>query len=341
MKYTQFDGSNPFGSQAKMLKHWDRVSTYLETGDTHPIFMEMNLTSKCNMKCKWCISENFRRTHTLDTEHVVKFMDEFYAFGGKAVTFSGGGEPTQHPDFEYLLYQAAPLNLGLMTNGAYNVKYNYAISSNCDWVRISLDTVNREKYKAWKGVDEVDLVLRNIETLRRTKVGVNCNVGPEHTLFDLVELVERVEDYASYIQFRPILPRYFKNESLQVSEVFEHLKELNHPLINISNDKLEDLETASLFPFKSCEGHFFSPILNSNGDVCVCMYHPEDPNFVFGNIYRQSFSDIWNSPKRGEVIQSLRQLDYCSNCQVCCKLTELNKFIDFVKNANPIDVNFL
>ena len=60
-KYTRFSGGNPFGSQAKMLLHYEKLNQYLTTGDTSsPIFMEVGLTNKCNMACVWCITENGR-----------------------------------------------------------------------------------------------------------------------------------------------------------------------------------------------------------------------------------------------------------------------------------------
>ena len=59
--YLQLTGGNPFGSQAKMLLHWDRLNEYMQTGDTScPIFMEVGLTNRCNESCVWCITENGR-----------------------------------------------------------------------------------------------------------------------------------------------------------------------------------------------------------------------------------------------------------------------------------------
>jgi radical SAM protein with 4Fe4S-binding SPASM domain len=114
--------------------------------------------------------------------------------------------------------------------------------------------------------------------------------------------------------------------------------------INLSMDKFKDLGGENeLFPFHSCEGHFFSPILDASGDINVCMYHPNDDRFNFGNINKNNLMDIWNGEKRQQVISFLRsKLDYCSECQVCCKLYELNKFIEFIKYPNPkLDINFL
>ena len=102
--YAQFKGNNPFGTQAKMMFHLDRLQQYLEEGDTWPIFMEVNLTNRCNMKCEWCISSNCHEARDgskgIRYPNLYRFMLDFKDYGGKAITFSGGGEPTFYPEFE-------------------------------------------------------------------------------------------------------------------------------------------------------------------------------------------------------------------------------------------------
>ena len=351
-EYIQFKGNNPFGSQSKMLYHIDRVYEYLYKGDTIPIFMEINLTSKCNLACEWCISANFNRKDTIKKEPLLKFLKDFKRLGGEAITFSGGGEPTLHPDFPEIVTKSKEigLHLGLMTNGVYPAKYNDVIGSNFDWVRFSLDTVDREKYKKWKGVDKVDQVLVNIHSLidYPTKVGINCNVYKEHTVQDVLDLYE-IKDNTEidYLQFRPVLPRYFENEKPYINEeVWNFLDIMNgSDTTNFSNDKLNDIRFNNLLTFTSCEGHFFEPVLDANGNLVVCMYHPDDDRFVFGNIYEYEdnlFESIWKSDKRKHVIEFVRKFNYKKECQACCKLTEINKFIDFVKHPEwGRDIHFL
>jgi radical SAM protein with 4Fe4S-binding SPASM domain len=351
MKYTEFDGSNPFGSQAKMLHHLPRVCEYLSLGDTSaPIFMEINLTNKCNLACEWCISENFTGTATLDIDAVCMFLWDFADMGGKAVTFAGGGEPTVHPRFDDIVLEAygAGLDLGLMTNGVYTEEYNALIGNLFEWVRFSLDTTNSENYKKWKGADRVKQVVENIKSLReyKVRVGVNCNVNEYMTVREMVNLINAVVHYADYIQFRPVLPRYFKKDKLVINEpVWSWLQDYavhQWPEVKISLDKLDDVRNGNFFPFKECKGYFFNPILDATGDVSVCMYHPNDKRFIMGNLYDKRFSEIWKSDKRKEVIQSLKDINYSEECQICCKLTELNKFIEYLDHPEEVtDRNFL
>ena len=312
--------------------------------------MEINLTSKCNLACEWCISANFNRKDTIKTEPLLRFLKEFKKCGGEAVTFSGGGEPTLHPDFLEITTKAKEigLHLGLMTNGVYPAKYNEVIGKCFDWVRFSLDTINHEKYIKWKGLDRINQVLDNIKELKNypATIGINCNVSKEHTLKDIQELCNLMPDTADYLQFRPVLPRYFKDEKSFINDMiwYDWLEnyQIGRPYINLSNDKVDDVEEDNYFPFEWCEGHFFEPILDANGNLCVCMYHPDDDRFVFGNIYKNNLEEIWSSNKRKEVIRFVRSLDYKKHCQVCCKLTEINKFLDFVRHPERgRDIHFL
>ena len=361
-EYVRVSGANPFGTQAKLVLHFDKLHQYLETGDTGcPIFMEVGLTNRCNMACYWCITENGRDNKNgahIDFESLKRFLKDFAEMGGKAVTYCGQGEPTFYPHFEEAVYYAKEvgLQLGLMTNGVYKKKYNSIIGENFEWIRVSLDTLDDKKYEEWKEVDGVKVVKRNIEALAGypVKVGVNCNVGPNITVEHAEDLVNWVEDNDSvaYLQFRPILPRYYKEAETAYkktgtaeinTEVWQFLdRQSSRSKINLSDDKRYDLKHGSAYDFRSCEGHFFEPILDATGEVKVCTYHPMNKKLSFGNIYKSSFKDIWKSDQRKEAIEYVRSLDYKSECQMCCKLAEPNKLLDFLTHPEECkDINFL
>jgi len=351
--YVNFSGSNPFGSQAKLILHIDRLYEYMSKDDTRPIFMEIGLTNKCNMNCVWCITENGRDNKegdSIDIDVLERYFREFYEFGGKAVTFCGQGEPTYYKHFERATKSAisAGLELGLMSNGIFPKKLIPVIGDNFKWVRFSVDTLDKEKYRGWKGINGAPTVKRNVELLRGypVNVGVNCNVATTLTVDDAKSLIDWAdrEEGISYLQFRPILPRYYKNENPELNDkVWEYLEsQSNNPKINLSNDKLDDIVSGNLFKFRSCEGHFFEPILDASGNVKICTYHPGNNDFTFGNIYEKSFREIWESDQRKTAIEFVRNLNYSKRCQACCKCTEINKLIDFMKHPEESkDINFL
>lgn len=349
----QFKGNSPFATQAKILFHMDRVNDWKIQGcySSRPLAVEINLTDYCNLDCQWCISSNYIKKTSQDKEKLFDFLSDFKALGGKSITLSGGGEPTTYPFFTEIVEKAVSLklNIGLMTNGVFSPKLLKVIGENLTWVRVSLDTVNKEKYKQWKGLDCVDIVLDHIERLSEypVKLGVNCNVSAGMDVNDIVDFIAATKELdVDYIQFRPILPRYYMEETIEINQpVWDFLQEkyLHDPIMAFSFDKLADLSNgSSKFPYKSCEGHFFSFVLDSNGDVNVCMYHTENDKFIMGNINTSSFVDIWLGAKRRLVADNCRNLDFESECQVCCKLHELNKFLEFYMNPDKsMDINFL
>lgn len=352
--YTQFKGNNPFAGQAKILFHIPKLLQYITSGYTisAPVNVECNLTSVCNLRCSWCISENFRKNKDyLDIKNFKKFMKQYREAGGMSLTFSGGGEPTQYKHFKEAAEYANTIGLeiGLMTNGLIKEELLEFIGENFKWVRVSLDFVDKDKYKKYKGVDASEIVRKNIMLLAKTetKVGINCNIDNNYDIIDIDKIISFFkESGAEYLQFRPVLPRQFNSETPILNEtVWTYLitRYKNSPNINLSLDKYYDVKTWKGFGYKSCEGHNFICALDSNGDLTTCMYHPRDKRFIFGNINKESFRDIWFGKKRKEVMKFLKNdLDINKDCQMCCKCHEINKVLHFInKKDKSLDVNFI
>lgn len=348
-KYLQVKSNNPFNSQAKMLFHLDKLKEYKETGDTTPILMEVNLSNSCPLNCIWCISAYSHREEFIDTKHLLKFLKEYKEAGGKAVNFSGGGEPTTHPDFIKIIKETKKigLNQGLMTCGVYPSEYNLAIEECCDWVRYSVDTVDKARYEKLKGVDALNMVKRNLVMINKDKinVGINANLPQENgCINELNSLIEYNKSLnKTYLQIRPVLPKYGlqRVEKNIMKFQIEFLKLIDREAnITISWDKFYDLlKDNNGQEYTKCRGHIFEPVLDANGDLCVCMYFLKDKRFVFGNIYKNTFNEIWHGDKRKKVKEMCDKIDL-SKCQVCCKDNEINKFLAFLDNGIE-DVNFI
>lgn len=348
-KYLQIKSSNPFNSQAKMLFHLDKLNEYKKTGDTTPILIEVNLSNVCPLKCVWCISAYSHRKEFIDTEHLLKFLKEYKEAGGKAINWSGGGSPTTHPDFQYILKETKKigLNQGLMTCGVYPTHYNRVIEECCDWVRYSVDTVNHKRYLKLKGKDALNTVKKNIKDIDKDKisVGINANLPQENGCINEINgLIEYNKSLKkTYLQIRPVLPKYGLNQVEKNIMKFqmEFLKLIDREdNITISWDKFYDLlKDDNGRDYKRCRGHIFECAVDANGDLDVCMYFLKDKRFVFGNIYKNTFNEIWHGDKRRKVKKMCDNLDF-KECWQCCKCHEINKFLQFLDNGIK-DVNFI
>jgi radical SAM protein with 4Fe4S-binding SPASM domain len=353
--YMNVNPDNPFSSQTKMLFHLDKVNEYLQTGNTFPVLAEIMPANSCDLACYFCITENRldnkdNAKAMLKREPTLQFIRDFKRLGGKAINFSGGGSPELNPHFKDFVLETTKngLDCGLLSHGAWKEKLTTVIGENCKWVRISLDTINHEKYLAWKGKDYIDRILKNIEDLKKypIKVGVNVNVNNDMTIEETQELIDVCYPNVNYIQFRPVLNRYYKpNEHIQINEeVWDYLKQYEkNEKISLSYDKLKGLK-GNQFPFSKCTGHQFEPVLEACGSVKVCSYFSGDDRFSFGNINDNSLEDIWKSQQRQDVIKFVEEdLNYGRDCQISCKCSTINQFIDFIANPPPdsLDVNFL
>jgi len=341
---------NPYDLKLKLVckENITRLVAYQFTGSCFPVSMEISPTNRCNLKCSWCISKQYHRNESLGIDALVSFLRQFKQLGGKSITWSGGGEPTRYKYFIEAVWEAARLGIdqGLMTNGLFGKGALNIAGNKIKWIRVSLDTVDRQKYKDIKGVDALDKVMANIKELSvlPARLIVNMNVAKvnEDEILDVAYKAKELG--ASGFQLRPVLPIPSDMTTYippNIQEAVAGLRYLSNDdfFCNISYDKFEDM----LQPreYKSCTYHNFICVLNSNGDLSVCMYRLYEDAFTFGNIYENDLKDIWVSPKRQEVIKHCTDMDF-SKCQVCCKGHELNTFLYYIDSVGGfMDRRFL
>jgi len=102
----------------KLFGHMDRLHELASEGrTTAPVNVEIDLSNRCSLGCKWC---HFAYVHTrgplagklarpddwtsggdmMDSRFALQLVDQLEAAGVRSITWTGGGEPTLHPDFD-------------------------------------------------------------------------------------------------------------------------------------------------------------------------------------------------------------------------------------------------
>jgi len=122
------------------------IAHYLGKGEAvprlTPIHTTINFTNLCNLKCPYCATKERRKD---DPHMTFKTLDKtittLRSLGLQAVSISGGGEGTLHPDFEefieYLL--SGGLSVALVTNGTMLKKISPTVLKSLAWIRVSMD----------------------------------------------------------------------------------------------------------------------------------------------------------------------------------------------------------
>ena len=102
-----------------------------------PLHIQVSLTNVCNLRCSFCSCANRDSSLSLPAQELCRTLDRYYSKGCRAITITGGGEPTLHPDFLLLTahMRGLGLSLGLVTNGL-TLEKTYGLEG-YRWIRVS------------------------------------------------------------------------------------------------------------------------------------------------------------------------------------------------------------
>jgi len=162
------------------MKEWTK---YLWDSDKlecpTPAFYEVDLTNRCNLNCPWCCTREARLKNPVDMsiDLVYRIIDKAFKLR-IGVVFSGGGEPTLHPNFKDIMkYATKCLGVGLVSNGTNTTRireYLEIMKNHKNfWVRLSLNArpINDRLWKLFKeypgqigiSIIDVDVNVPNME----------------------------------------------------------------------------------------------------------------------------------------------------------------------------------
>ena len=86
----------------KVLHHPKKYSDWYQKGDTSgPITVKIDLTNVCNHSCSFCNMADTLATDNsiINYKILIERLKEAFDLGAKGISFTGGGEPTMHPQF--------------------------------------------------------------------------------------------------------------------------------------------------------------------------------------------------------------------------------------------------
>ncbi|MFA7074655.1 MAG: radical SAM protein, partial [Endomicrobiaceae bacterium] len=214
-------------SSSKILQHIDRISEWKREGVSRPVTYELDMTNVCNCRCHFCFGFFEQNEHqvSMSLKNAKNILDQIKSFGGKAVTFTGGGDPLCNKDtIEAVKYaDKIGLDVGFITNG---ILLSYEISKEivktCTWIRISLDAASEETYKLTHGMNSstFKIILENVRLLVKAKKEEKSEttIGVGFLTYD--RTVDEIVDFAKiskelgvdYAQYRPLLKRFNEKE---------------------------------------------------------------------------------------------------------------------------------
>lgn len=189
-------------------------------------YLRISITDRCNFRCIYCISHQDWKwvpfSEILSFEEIEEIVKVGTKLGVKRVRLTGG-EPLIRKDVEILIKKLASLpdlkDLSLTTNGYYLEELGSKLKkAGLNRINISLDTLDREKFKRITGLDGLDKVLRGVEaalSLAFYPVKINVVVirgFNDEEILDLAKLSLDLPLEVRFIEFMPIGKNYLWDE---------------------------------------------------------------------------------------------------------------------------------
>lgn len=345
-------------SSDKILAHIDRINEWIETGFSHPITYEFDMTNVCNMRCPFCFGWLGKKgKERLSLKEAKDIIRQIKIFGGRGIIFTGGGEPLCNSATpEAVRYaRGIELDVGFITNGlSLNEKIARILVKNCVWVRISLDAASPKVYKLTHGMEEKIYwrVLENIKLLVRSKKEnrTNCSIGigyltpPLHKgeIYSFAMLGRKLG--IDYAQFRPLLRRHgekeIKYDNLETISMIEKCaKELSDENYSVlySKHKYDDIKSGTLKrSYKKCYGHHFATVIAADKKMYLCCHTRGIKKYCLGDLEKNRLEEIWYSKKRKEIYENIDFKD----CPPLCRCNTFNTVLWNIKQPK-VHRNFL
>jgi radical SAM protein with 4Fe4S-binding SPASM domain len=342
----------------KLDKHPERVAEWRQTGDCFPIYVEIGLTNRCNHNCMFCALDYLEHGGAdIDSKILSKNLENMAKHGVKSVMFAGEGEPFLHKNIPFFVRTAkeSGMDVSITSNG---VPFTDKKAEQCmpylSWIRFSVDAGTPETYAKIHGTKKGDFekVLNNIKYAvnLKSKNNLNTTIGVQalltnKSLDELSLLARTIKNIGvDNLQIKPYSHHPASKNDLRFD--YNEAEKLRVELEGLNNQNFQVIYRTQtikrLFQerdYKECYGLPFFTLIDSKGNVLPCNLFYNNQEFSYGNLYKNSFSEIWNGEKRKKVIQNIKS-GGINDCRLGCRLDASNRYLERLKNPHPHD-NFI
>lgn len=331
-----------------------------EEASRPPVCLYLEVTNRCNLLCTTCprTYEKLEPPGDLSWDLFTRLVDQVPDLA-RAV-LHGVGEPMLVKSLprmvEYL--KARGVYVLFNTNGTVlNARNGRAlIDADLDELRVSLDASNRESFKAIRGADYFNRILRNVRAFRdlQEREGVERPhvslwlTGLKETIAELPAFVNVAADlgikeiYLQRLVFfdratvgnatpdQTLFERMTRNEANYLKEA-EDLARSRGMSFNASGAASEPgislKKSDDDSPWSLCRRPWSLMYITANGRALPCCIAPFAvhgyDNYTLGDATKQSLQEIWNGPAYRAFRSALlsdKPPATCANCGLCWSL---------------------
>lgn len=314
---------------------WDGIrfipAFRLNKGYTRLNYLHLDVTSKCNLKCKMCEWRYKVGRREMPWEIYKKAIDEGKKLGLKKIVIAATGESLMHPHFPNLINYALDhkLDIELVTNLTITDKHLDAILKVKKLV-VSLDGATKETYEKIRVGANFERTINNFRYILKNKKDTYVQINYVIQKDNFLE-VDKMADLLA--ELGGINEVSFKFPNNEMKEVYESTKLSGEDIkiaelkLKIATEKLKkrniktNLDSAP-FEFSKtwiheipCYNLWFGAFVNPDGLVMPCCDFYRDKDSL-GDLKVKSMKEIWNSKKYNEIRRRFkgRKPKICEGC---------------------------
>jgi molybdenum cofactor biosynthesis protein A len=231
-------------------------------------YLRMAVTDRCNLRCFYCMPEEgiryLPKKDLLTNSEILRLARILAKFGISKVRLTGGEPFVRHdimPLIRNLVEVPGIRDVHLTTNGVLTAQHIGELRKlNIAGINLSLDTLDRERFRAITHRDEFDKVTHTLHALLESSIPVKINavVMDGKNIDDIIPLVELGRHNPVDIRFIEEMP--FNGEGSHYSRLeWTHVRILEYIRAHYPDlVKIHDPEasTSSGFHIPGFEGKF-------------------------------------------------------------------------------------
>lgn len=312
-----------------------------------PTRISINVTRKCNLRCRHCLSSSGKADpNELTTKEFFNLIDQLRE-AGKPIFAIGGGEPLMRRDlFEVIAYaRENDIPVSIVTNGTL---VNEEVAQKLNTLKLTNITVSidglKKNHEFIRDEGNFERAIVGIKILRQyvstAKLNMRVIVNAKN-IGDCPELIDLAEKLGlDTIRLAPVLPigRAVENQYLLLSQeqYLQFLKDCHKIEAKIEvvlPDKKIDPEMLRPGEF-GCHCGKEICWITQTGEVYPCIFYGD--KYSVGNIREERFIDLWEKSKEMVRFSGNKYCNDCENYKNCrggCRCRALWQYEDI----NAID----
>jgi MoaA/NifB/PqqE/SkfB family radical SAM enzyme len=288
---------------------------------------------------------NHNPNRMIETDKALEILRDAQAMGIRAVQFTGGGEPTVHPDFASIVLYAQGLGLetAIVSNGQKLNGHAAVAVRGSSWIRISIDAGTAESYQQIRRVRPgvFETVWKNVEAVVAARNGASPYVGlgfvvTKENWTEIPLFVGRARD-AGVDNVR--LAAVFTTEGAAYFEGFEEdaarlcraakaLETDRFAVADMFRERAKDLHQGPP-DYERCAYMHLTTYIGADLGVYRCCVLAYNTRGLIGSLKDQRLSDLWASEQKRKDFAGFDARG-CDLCQFNERNREMNAMIDTI-----------